>query len=64
MSGYKTCVYANMTEFGLVCDYSISILGKNEKYPCPKDSGTDGKRNGICYSYCAFDKDDKSDKHI
>jgi hypothetical protein len=64
MSGYKTCVYANMTKFGLICDYSTGILGQNDKYPCPEDSGTNGKRNGICYSYCAFDKDDETDKHI
>lgn len=59
--GYVKCKYANLTQFGLVCDYSCTMrpLDKNFKFPCPYDSGTDGKRNGVCYLYKAFEKINK-----
>lgn len=56
MSFYEECKYADRTKFGLICDYSTGHILKNEEYSCPKDSGTDRKRNGICYSFCMFDK--------
>ena len=46
---YIKCKYAEITEFGLVCKYSKGIVLNNKEYPCPQDSGTDKKRNGICY---------------
>lgn len=56
---YIKCKYANLTEFGLTCKYSVGPMSKDSEYPCPKDSGTDRNRNGICYSYCKFEKDDR-----
>lgn len=54
--GYVKCKYVNKTEFGLCCDYSICFIpnDKDYKFPCPNDSGTDGKRNGICYGFSGF----------
>ena len=57
---YKKCKYANLTDFGYVCEHSTGLVLKNEEYSCPKDSGTDRNRNGICYLFCMFDKDDKN----
>lgn len=61
--GYNKCKYADITDFGLVCPYAVSIIpcDTNYKFPCPDDSGTDGKRNGICYGYSAFRKEITND---
>lgn len=58
LSGYIECKYAERTKFGLFCEHSRSIIpnDKDYRFPCPDDSGTDGKRNGICYGFAAFKK--------
>lgn len=49
LGGYRKCKYGDCTEFGLSCKYSRAMqYGDDYKFPCPEDSGTNGKRNGVC----------------
>lgn len=58
LGGYRKCKYGDHTKFGLTCEYLRSMIhgDKDYKFPCPADSGTDGKRNGVCYEYTNFTK--------
>lgn len=58
LGGYRKCKYGDRTKFGLTCKYlrSMTYGDKDYKFPCPADSGTDGKRNGVCYEYTNFTK--------
>lgn len=56
LAGYVYCKYAEMTKFGLFCPHSGRIQAIKGKFPCPDDSGTDGKRNGVCYGFAKFIK--------
>ena len=58
LGGYRKCKYGDCTKFGLRCEYSQCMTYDDDyKFPCPPDSGTDGKRNGICYEYANFRKE-------
>lgn len=62
LGGYRKCKYGDRTKFGLQCEYLRCMTDDdNYKFPCPADSGTDGKRNGVCYEYANFTKEEQND---
>lgn len=59
-SYYEFCKYAKFINGNntLTCDYqNIENPIVRQNFPCPKDSGTNHKCNGVCYSYRMFGKE-------